>query len=175
MLALAAVGVAAGCGWPAAPLATRVAAPSGTGPASVQASVTRVVDGDTVHVRTVDGRNLDARVIGENSPETVAPGKPVECWGPQASAEAHRILDGQTVTVRSDPTQAQIDKYGRPLRYITLPSGEDLSLHMVAGGWSRAFKVSGPKPQEWPQLTAAEKQAQAQHLGLWGPPCNGGR
>lgn len=46
---------------------------------------------------------------------------------------------------------------------------------MVAGGWSRAYKVSGPVPQEWPQLEAAQGQAQAGKRGLWGPPCLGGR
>ena len=186
--ALLAVGCAAGCGSPAlgvepSPASAQAAAsaPTGPVPASVQGQVIKVVDGDTVHVHTIDNRDLDIRVIGENSPEVVDPFKPVECFGPQASAEAHRVLDHQTVTVVADPTQGDVnhnDKYGRPLRYITLPSGEDLSVHMVAGGWSRAYKVRGPAPAEWKQLAAAQKQAQAARLGLWGPRpggCDGGR
>lgn len=154
-----------------APAASATLAPA----VGESATVTRVVDGDTVHVRTSSGQNLDVRVIGEDSPEVVKPRTPVQCWGPQASAEAHRVLDGQSVTLRPDPTQARVDRYKRNLFYVTLPSGEDLSLHMVAGGFSRAYKVSGPVPQEWPQLVAAQGQAQAAKRGLWGLPCDGGR
>lgn len=186
--AAAAVVALAGCGVPAAgvevaPASAHAATPgpSGPVPASVSGQVTRVVDGDTVRVHTVDDRDLDIRVIGENSPETVDPFRPVECFGPQASAEAHRVLDNQTVTVVADPSQGDPnhnDKYGRPLRYITLPSGEDLSRHMVAAGFSRAYKVRGPAPVEWKDLVADQAQARLHHVGLWAPRpagCGGGR
>lgn len=158
----------AGCGLvPASPAAGPGA--DSPVPGSVSAAVARVVDGDTVHVRTSDGHDLDVRVVGENSPEVVDPHGPVQCFGVQASAEAHRVLDGQPVTVRRDPTQAPVDRYGRTLRYVTLPSGEDLSMHMVAGGWARAYKVKGPAPQQWSQLVAAQHQARAAGRGLWAP------
>jgi micrococcal nuclease len=185
--AVAVVGLA-GCGASAsgveaAPASARAAAPgpSGPVPTSVSGQVIRVVDGDTVRVHTVDDRDLDIRVIGENSPETVDPFRPVECFGPQASAEAHRVLDNQTVTVVADYSQGDAnhnDKYGRPLRYIHLPSGEDLSRHMVAGGFSRAYKVRGPAPAEWKDLVADQAQARLNHVGLWAPRpvgCGGGR
>ncbi len=184
--ALAALITLAGCSAPtsvAAPIAApRAAAPvTGPVPASIAGKVTRVIDGDTVHVRTADGRDLDIRVIGANTPETVAPGKPVECFGPQASAEAHRVLDGQPVTVVADYTQGNPDhndRYGRALRYITLPTGEDLSRHLVAGGFARAYKVSGAPPVQWQNLLADQRAAQAAKRGLWAPRpagCEGNR
>lgn len=184
--ALAALITLAGCSAPtsvAAPIAApRAAAPvTGPVPASIAGKVTRVIDGDTVHVRTADGRDLDIRVIGANTPETVAPGKPVECFGPQASAEAHRVLDGQPVTVVADYTQGNPDhndKYGRALRSIALPGGEDYARHLVAGGFARAYKVSGPAPAQWQGLLADQRAAQQGKRGLWAPRpggCDGGR
>lgn len=37
----------------------------------------------------------------------------MECWGPQASDAAGRLLDGQQVQVVSDPSQGSRDAYGR--------------------------------------------------------------
>src|SRR5215208_5776082 len=65
-------------------------------PGSVRALVTRVVDGDTVEVR-FDGREEDVRLIGVDTPETVKPGTPVQCFGPQASAFQHRVAEGRRV------------------------------------------------------------------------------
>lgn len=167
---------------PSGPTAMIAAAPAATptgSPAGIQTGrVLKVTDGDTIHVAVNGGPTLDVRVVGEDSPEVVKPHTPVQCFGPQASAEAHRLMDGQTVTLRPDPTQAQVDRYGRALRYVTLPDGEDLSLHMVTGGWSRAYKLSrGPVPTEWPQLASAQQQALTAKRGLWGPRpggCGGG-
>src|SRR4051794_38862794 len=52
----------------------------------VRAYVTDVVDGDTLHVRTVVGRHVTVRLIGIDTPETRRPGTPVECGGRQATA-----------------------------------------------------------------------------------------
>src|SRR5580692_3803357 len=53
--------------------------------------VDHVVDGDTL-VADVAGHYITLRLIGMDTPETVDPRKPVECYGPQASAEAKRIF-----------------------------------------------------------------------------------
>ena len=41
-------------------------------------TVTRVVDGDTIHV-DANGQRLKIRMIGLDTPETVEPRKPVQC------------------------------------------------------------------------------------------------
>ena len=53
-------------------------------PAALSATVERVVDGDTFIARR-GGRSLRVRLIGINAPESVKPGSPVECFGPESA------------------------------------------------------------------------------------------
>ncbi len=56
--------------------------------------VDRVIDGDTVDVRlSTGGDPVRVRILGIDTPETVDPDAPVQCWGPEASAWAHQQLD----------------------------------------------------------------------------------
>ena len=66
------------------------------GAASASALVTRVVDGDTIEVR-LDGAIEDVRYIGVDTPESVKPDSPVECFGPEASRFNHRLVEGRRV------------------------------------------------------------------------------
>jgi micrococcal nuclease len=91
---------------------------SGGTPQSGQASVgrvVRVVDGDTIHVR-VDGREETVRYIGVDTPESVKPGTPVQCFAKKASAFNHRLVDGEKVRLVRD-AEAR-DRYGRLLAYV---------------------------------------------------------
>src|SRR6187551_994369 len=87
------------------------------GPASVTAEVVRVVDGDTVEAR-IDGDVEDVRLIGVDTPETVKPGEPVQCFGPRASDFTHDRLEGQRVRLVFGAERR--DVYGRLLAYLYL-------------------------------------------------------
>jgi micrococcal nuclease len=87
---------------------------SESGPASA-GRVVRVVDGDTIHVR-VDGREETVRYIGVDTPESVKPGTPVQCFAKKASAFNHRLVDGEKVRLVRD-AEAR-DRYGRLLAYV---------------------------------------------------------
>jgi micrococcal nuclease len=76
------------------------------------------VDGDTVEAR-IGGGVEDVRLIGVDTPETVKPDTPVECFGPQASAFTHRALEGQDVRLVFG--EERRDRYGRLLAYVYLP------------------------------------------------------
>ena len=104
-----------GAGWLAASAgATAYAAKSVT----LEGTVSEVVDGDTIKVVS-RGFETPVRLVGIDTPETRHPGKPVQCYGPQASAMTTRLLPvGQKVIVRSDPTQDTRDRYGRFLGYV---------------------------------------------------------
>lgn len=143
--------------------------------AGEQATVTKVVDGDTLHATTSSGVKLTIRVLSFDSPEVVDPRKPIQCWGPQASAEGHRLLDGQTVRLEPDPTQAATDKYKRALRRVILPDGRDYSVVMAGEGMGRDYVYDRKPAQNEPAVAAAQGQAQTGKRGLWGPPCDGGR
>src|SRR6478672_9325518 len=69
---------------------------------SERATVTRVVDGDTIEVRLPDGSDEDVRYIGIDTPEAVKPGTPIQCGGPRAHDVNERLVDGRTVILRFD-------------------------------------------------------------------------
>ena len=77
--------------------------------------VVRVVDGDTIHVQ-VGGTRETVRYIGVDTPESVKPGTPVECFAKRASAFNRRLVDGEQVRLVRD-TEAR-DRYGRLLAYV---------------------------------------------------------
>src|SRR5438046_968199 len=89
------------------------------------ASVVRVVDGDTVDVQCQDGTTDRLRLIGIDTPEVVDPRKPVQCFAREASAHAHELLDGQSVSLELDPSQGERDVFGRLLAYLWLPDGRN--------------------------------------------------
>lgn len=132
--------------------------------------VERVIDGDTIKV-LLRGQDVTVRLIGIDTPETVKPDSPVECFGPEASDFAMRMLDGHTVTLEFDESQGATDKYGRALAYVwrELPGG-DLSLfnlEAVAGGYATERQY-GANPYAWRQeFTAAQTSAQQGDLGMW--------
>lgn len=142
------------------------APPAATSTATVH--VVKVTDGDTLHV-TRGGTNVTVRVVGINTPETVAPGQAVQCYGPEASAEAHRLLDGQQVTLTPDPTQDATDRYGRELDYVTMAGGVDYGQSMIARGYARAYRLtSGKPPQRYAEYVEAQNAAIASGTGMWG-------
>src|SRR5688572_18194947 len=60
---------------------------------SVRAEVVDIVDGDTIEV-LLDGKVEDVRYIGVDTPESVTPGEPVECYGKAASRANQRLVGG---------------------------------------------------------------------------------
>ena len=75
-------------------------------------TVTNVVDGDTIDV-SVNGEVKRLRLIGVDTPETKDPRKAVKCFGKEASTFTTTTLLNQTVTLESDDSQGDLDKYGR--------------------------------------------------------------
>jgi micrococcal nuclease len=133
--------------------------------------VVRVSDGDTF---TVDeaGKRVTIRVIGIDTPETHDPRKPVQCYGPEASANAHRLLDGKTVYLEPDPTQDQTDKYGRTLAYVWIGSSL-FELSQLRGGFAHEYTYDRPYKRQ-ASFRAAEHAARRMGAGLWAAnTCNG--
>ena len=135
------------------------------------ATVTSVVDGDTLHARLSDGRNVTVRLIGIDTPETRDPDAPVECGGPEATDAMEDLVLGRAVTLRSDPTQAAVDRFGRALFYVDRSDGLDVGLEMIRRGWSRAYVFAAPF-QRLESYRDAEANAEDQRRGVWGE-CGG--
>lgn len=135
------------------------------------APVIRVVDGDTLHV-LLNGVETTVRLIGINTPETVKPDSPIECFGPEASAYTKKMLTDQSVTLEFDASQGRLDQYGRTLAYVwrELPGGglRLFNLEAVAGGFAQERQY-GPTPYAWKKaFRAAQTTARAGQLGMWG-------
>lgn len=129
-------------------------------------TVSKVVDGDTVHVVDRAGHDITVRVIGLDSPETKKPRTPVQCGGLAATAYAKTALLGQRVQLVADPTQDGVDRYGRRLGYLRLADGTDYSTEAVRAGVARAYTYDKPV-LEHAAIQAAEDEARAAGRGGW--------
>ena len=137
---------------------------------SVSAGVVRVIDGDTIEV-AIDGQEEDVRYIGVDTPETVKPGAPVQCYGPQASAENHRLVEGRTVRLVFD--RERRDVYGRLLAYVyTRPRGNPerppfVNAALVRDGYARTLTIA-PNTAHASALRRLQARAGRAGWGLWG-------
>lgn len=144
VLLAATLAASAGCSTgPGDTASTNQAGSSGGPPVdavTTNATVVRLVDGDTI-VASVGGREESTRLIGIDTPETVHPTEPIECYGPEASAFAERTLQGEPVTLEFDRTQGRRDYYGRTLAYVwrTRPSPQLFNLAAVRRGYALEY------------------------------------
>jgi micrococcal nuclease len=132
-------------------------------PAAATAYVTRVVDGDTVEV-DLGGTEEDLRYIGVDTPETVKPDTPVQCFGPQASDFNHRLIEGQRVRLVFG--EERRDVYGRLLAYVYL-DGRFVNAELVRRGLARTLTIP-PNDRFAPRLKRLEIAAARAGRGLWG-------
>jgi len=136
-----------------------------TQPSSNLFSVIRVVDGDTIKVN-INGTTETLRLIGINTPETVDPRKPVECFGIEASNKAKSLLIGKKVRLESDPTQGERGIYGRLLSYVWLEDGTFFNKKMISDGYAYEYTYNTPYKYQT-EFKQAEKEARENKRGLW--------
>lgn len=135
-------------------------------------SVVSVVDGDTLKIN-LNGTTETLRLIGIDTPETVDPRKPVQCFGKEASNKAKELLSGKKVRIEKDSTQGERDKYGRLLAYIYREDGLFYNKYIIEQGYAHEYTYNLPYKYQ-AEFKAAEKFARENQLGLWSPnTCNG--
>ena len=130
------------------------------------ARVVRVVDGDTF-IAAHAGEQVRVRLIGVDTPETVKPDWPVECWGPEASRLTHRLLPVGTRVRAAYESGGHLDRYGRDLWDVWLPDGRFLQAVLVRRGAAEAFAYY-PQVAHARFLARLEARARAADVGLWG-------
>ena len=136
---------------------------SQTGPRSASVEVTRVVDGDTVEVR-IDGEIEDVRYIGVDTPESVKPGEPVECYALAAGDFNERLVEGERVRLVFDAERR--DTYGRLLAYVYL-GDRFVNAELVRRGYATTLTIA-PNDRFADLFARLERRAGAQGRGLWG-------
>ena len=138
---------------------TRASAPG-------SATVTRVVDGDTIRVR-INGREERVRLVGIDTPESVKPGTPVQCYALAASARTKALLPkGAGVRLVRDVEER--DRYGRLLAYVyRVRDGLFVNLALVREGYAVTLTVP-PNVAHTDEFVAAARDAREHGRGLWG-------
>ena len=131
----------------------------------VSARIVRVVDGDTVVARVGDATER-VRYIGVDTPESVKPDTPVECFAKQAAAANRRLVDGRRVTLLIG--REGRDRYGRLLAYVFV-GGSDRSVNatLVARGFGHVLTIP-PNDSQAPAYRRLERRARERAAGLWG-------
>jgi micrococcal nuclease len=135
----------------------------GEPPRSATAYVLRAVDGDTIEVQ-LDGRREDVRYIGIDTPETVKPDTPVQCFGP----EAHRF-NGRLVTHRRVHLVFGVERrdvYGRLLAYVYL-GARFVNAELARRGLARTLTIP-PNDRFAQRFKRLQNAAARTGRGLWG-------
>lgn len=99
-----------------------------------------------------------------DTPETVDPRKPIQCFGEEASKKNKELVEDKTVRLEKDVTE--LDKYGRLLRYVYADK-LFANLLLVQEGFAHSYAYP-PNVKYQSQFIAAERLAREQKKGLWG-------
>ncbi|MBP9759257.1 thermonuclease family protein [Candidatus Dojkabacteria bacterium] len=121
--------------------------------------VINVIDGDTF---TIEGGAV-IRMIGIDTPETVHPSKPIQCYGKEASQKTKELLEGKEIKLEKDVSET--DKYSRLLRYVYV---DDIFIneYLVSEGFAKSSSYP-PDVKYQNKFVEAQKKAQEENKGLW--------
>jgi micrococcal nuclease len=130
----------------------------------LRARVVRVVDGDTIRV-ALGGRVERVRYIGIDTPESVKPDTPAQCFAHKAAAANARLVAHRRVRLVLDVEPR--DRFGRLLAYVyRLPDGLFVNAALVRGGYARTLTIP-PNVRFAERFRALAVQARRAGRGLW--------
>lgn len=142
-------------------------APLPNGTEAVRGRIESVTDGDTVVVDFGSAGTERVRLLGIDTPETVKPGSPVECWGPEASARAEELLPPGTAILAQRDEEAR-DRYGRLLLYLwRAEDGLFINRLLLEEGHAVTLAIA-PNNTYRSTFSATQATARAAERGLWG-------
>jgi micrococcal nuclease len=127
--------------------------------------VFKIVDGDTIDV-LVENQTVRVRLLGINSPESVDPRRPVECFGKEASHYLKNILGDSIVRLEKDRDKPDTDEYGRWLRYVYM-NDMFINRDMIANGYAYEYTYHNEQYQFQDEFNDVEKSARESQIGLW--------
>ena len=128
-------------------------------------TILNVIDGDTVDI-DINGNTERVRLIGVNTPETKHPTKPIECFGPEASAYLTQLLPKGT-HVRIERDIEARDRYGRMLLYLYRELDNlFINLDLVLRGYGTPMSIE-PNIFHRNDFVHAAALAETINVGLW--------
>src|SRR5438128_2331450 len=129
------------------------------------ATVERVVDGDTIVVH-LGGRRERVRLIGIDTPESVKPNTPVQCYALEASARTKALVPPDASIRLVGDVEAR-DRYGRLLAYVYRASdGLFVNLALAREGFAVPYTYP-PNVAHAAEFVAAAAEARDAGRGLW--------
>jgi micrococcal nuclease len=137
--------------------------PTAPEPREAHGYVVRAVDGDTIEAR-IDGTLEDIRYIGVDTPETVKPGTPVQCFGHRASDFNRRLAEGERARLVFGVERR--DVYGRLLAYVYI-GHSFVNAELVRRGFARTLAIP-PNTRYRVLFGHLEQHAALLGRGLWG-------
>lgn len=130
--------------------------------------VISVSDGDTIKV-LIDKKIETIRLIGVDTPETVDPRRPVQCYGKEASNFTKKSLSNQNVKLESDVLSGDSDKYKRLLRYVFLEDGQNFNQVLIEDGYGHEYTYNSIPYKYQEIFKKSEINARENSRGLWAP------
>jgi micrococcal nuclease len=129
-----------------------------------QGRVVRIVDGDTIRVQLGD-RTERVRYIGIDTPESVKPGTPVQCYAKRAAAANATLVAGREVRLVGDVEHR--DRYGRLLAYVyRVGDGAFVNAMLVRDGYARTLTIP-PNVAHAAEFARLARAARTTGRGLW--------
>jgi len=129
---------------------------------TLDAVVTRVIDGDTVVTETSNGTRLKVRLYGIDAPELARAGKPGQPFAPESTSYLSSLVLGKTV--RLDIWA--IDRYRRMVAMIWL-DGRNVNKAMISAGMAEAYVEYLKHEPNRSQFLKAERKAKEKKVGIW--------
>jgi micrococcal nuclease len=128
-------------------------------PQVTEATVVRVIDGDTIEV-DIEGKLYTVRYIGIDTPEVGRPG------AEEATAFNAQLVSGKTVYLEKDVSET--DRYGRLLRYVWVEEAM-VNAILVTNGYAQVATYP-PDVKYQQDFLELQRQAEESGLGLWTVP-----
>lgn len=161
-IATAALMALSGC-TPGPAAESKTAAGPSSEPAGIQATVVRVIDGDTFKA-SINGEEKTVRLLNVDTPETKDPNAPVECMGPEATKGLEQLLPvGSKVRLELDVEP--LDKYGRTLAGVFDSGGKLVNAEIARLGLGVPVLLE-PNRKFYPPVVEAFDEARTQGMGL---------
>jgi micrococcal nuclease len=130
----------------------------------------RAVDGDTLILK-INGERERVRLVGMDSPESVKPHSPVECFGKEASIHAKEILKNKKLEFVPDSSQDTRDRFGRLLGYVFIVENDkkvNFAEKMIFDGYAYEYTYNKSHPYRYQlDFKKAQKSAKENKRGLW--------
>lgn len=123
----------------------------------------KIYDGDSLKVEG-EGLVLMVRLVGIDTPESGRKGVPGQPFSNRAKEALVRMIGNGPFHMKSYGTGG----YNRLLSELFTPDGRNVNLEMVKLGLAEVYRGSPPKGFDRAPYIAAQSEAKARRLGMWG-------